>query len=460
MCRFSLVREGKTMQNNTIEQEIQQLLARMDGQHEQGSEEEKEPEAQTPGQDEQEIQNIYVLVVRESADTDDPPEHIIEATLTPTKTETREPIDPLMCATGIFFLILVFSSLLLQMYMVLNPPIATVTLIPRSQTVTLTGMLQLGRVLQPLTISQSQTTATTGKGHQSAKAANGYITFYNGQFQSVTVAAGTILTGASGTQIVTDQDAIIPPGNPPSYGQISVSAHAINSGVRGNIPSYDINQACCATSVLAKNTQPFSGGQDERTYTTVTQKDINSISTVLKTTLAQSITGALQGQLHQGEVLQLLPCSPTVTSDHQPEEEATQVKVTVSETCSAAAYNSQELATKATTFLSTQALQKTGAGYSLFGTVHVSVKQASVTNSPHPLVFLSFHASATWVYGLSRTAQEQIKHLIAGKTTQQTVTLLASLPGVEHAAIRFTGFGDDTKLPRNTGYIHLTIFVV
>ena len=57
---------------NTIEQEIQRVLANLDAQHEQkqgpGAEtpEEKEPETPTPGQDEtQEIQDIYVLVVRE-----------------------------------------------------------------------------------------------------------------------------------------------------------------------------------------------------------------------------------------------------------------------------------------------------------------------------------------------------------------------------------------------------------
>jgi hypothetical protein len=283
---------------------------------------------------------------------------------------------------------------------------------------------------------------------------------YNGQFQSVTVAAGTILTGTSGIQVVTDQDANIPAGNPPSYGQVSVSAHAINAGVSGNIPSYDINQACCATSVLVKNMQPFYGGQDERTYTTVTQKDIHSISTVLKTTLAQSITGALQGQLKPDEQLLKVPCTPIVTSDHPIGAEATQVNVTVSETCSAIAYNSQELQTKATTFLIIQARHKTGAGYSLFGAVHVSVKQASVSSTPHPLVFLSFSASGTWIYGISKPSQEQITHLIAGKTTQQAQELLSSLPGIEQASIRLSGFGDATRIPKTTGYIHVIVMVV
>ena len=52
-----------------------------------------------------------------------------------------------------------------------------------------------------------------------------------------------------------------------------------------------------------------------------------------------------------------LPCTPAVTSDHRTGEEAATVKVTVSQTCSAVAYNSQTLAEKARTFLAAQAIQ-------------------------------------------------------------------------------------------------------
>ena len=358
-----------------------------------------------------------------------------------------------------FYVLLLGSTLAFQLYCIVNAPVATITIIPKSQQVALSGTMQLGRVLPSLTISQSQTTATTGKGHQDAKAAFGYLIFYNGQFQNVTIPAGTIFTGASGVQIITNQDATIPAANPPSFGQVTITAHAINPGVKGNIPAYDMNQACCAASVLVKNTQ-FTRGQDERDYQTVAKSDITSIAIPLKAAVSQSMKGALQGQLKPNEQLQLLPCTPTVTSNHRIGAEATSVKVTVSQTCSAVAYNSQQVETKAMTFLAAQARQKTGAGYSLFGTAHVSVTQAAVTGTTKPLVFLSFKAQGTWIYGLSSTAQQQIKHFIAGKTTQQAVTLLASLPGVEQTSIQFTGFGDDTRLPKQSRYIHITLFVV
>ena len=181
---------------------------------------------------------------------------------------------------------------------------------------------------------------------------------------------------------------------------------------------------------------------------------------MLKTTLAQSIQGALQGQLHPNEQLGTLPCTPTVTSDHQPGDEATIVKVTVSETCSAIAYNSQELQTKATGYLATQTQYKTRAGYSLFGTPRVQVTQVTISSTSPHLVFLSFKAQGTWLYGISQHSQEQIKHLIASKTTQEAHDLLAALPGIESEAIRFSGFGDASRIPKQSRYIHLAIIVV
>src|SRR5260370_35371702 len=93
-----------------------------------------------------------------------------------------------------------------QFYMLFNPLTVSVTLAARSQQVSLTGTLQLGRVLNPITLSQSQTVPTTGHGHQDAKQATGYITFYNGQLTSVFIPAATTLTGNNRVHIITAPD--------------------------------------------------------------------------------------------------------------------------------------------------------------------------------------------------------------------------------------------------------------
>ncbi len=353
-----------------------------------------------------------------------------------------------------FCLLIPLSSILFQLHLAYNPPIASVTIIPTVQIFTLKGRVQTGRLIHSVTLSQSQTVPTTGKGHQDATKATGTITFYNGQFTSQTVPAGTILTGADSVQIITDQDALIPAGNPPSYGQVTISAHAVQTGNTGNIAAYDINSACCLASVLAKNPEHFTGGQDARDFQTVAKTDITNTSTSLKTIISASTKGALQGQLQPGEEIVMLPCNPLIATDHQPGDEATQVQVTVSETCTAAAYNSQELKDTATKQLTSQAIKRLGEGYSLFGESQVTVTQIS-TARPTPTLTFSSHGS--FVYGLSARPQERMKTLIAGKTTQEAVHILTSLPGVARASIQW---GDETKLPKDTGYIHVTLLVV
>ena len=451
-------------QQHELNGDIEQFLQRLNGQENTEQEadipQEEPPQPNTqPGAEEDIQETIHVYFVREEREEAAAQKDVRVLESTPPGRHPGRPqrkSDLPAYTTIIFFIFLILSCLAFQLYLVFTPPTATVTLVPRSQTVTLTGTLQIGRLLNPLTLSQSQTVAATGKGHQSAKSATGVITFYNGLFTSQTIAQGTILTGADGVQVVTDQDALLPAATPPLFGQAAVSAHAINPGKKGNIPVYDIHQACCSNAVLAKNTIRFTGGQDARDFSTVRQQDIHTAAAQLISTLNRSMHGALLGQLTPQEQLQLLPCRPTKTSDHPIGAEASHVTVSVSETCSAVAYASQELVNKATGFLTRQAKPAMKTGYSSLGDVHVSATQASLTHMPHPLVFLTFQAFGTWIYALSHRTQQQIKTLIAGKTKQEALQLLASLPGIESVSIMW---GDDSKLPKDTGYIHITLIV-
>ena len=38
--------------------------------------------------------------------------------------------------------------------------------------------------------------------------------------------------------------------------------------------------------------------------------------------------------------------------------------------------------------------------------------------------------------------------------------ILLSVPGIEHASMQWDGFGDDTRLPKQSNSIHITLFVV
>jgi hypothetical protein len=433
-----------------IKQFLQSLHSEESTDHEADMLQEEPPQSHTEQGTAEELQEtIHVYFVREPA-APQQDEQVIES-IPPTSPQRTSDVP---ASTAILFgLVLILSCLAFQLSLVFHPPTVTITVVPRSQTVTLSGALPLGRLISAITLSQSQTVPTTGKGHQDAKPATGTITLYNGQFNSVTVAAGTLFTGNTGIEVVTDQDATIPAGNPPAYGQVTVSAHTRQTGPRGNIQALDIQQACCAPSVLVKNLTAFRGGQDEQDFHTVAKSDIETTASTLQTTLARSVPGALQGQLTPHEQLQVLPCTPTVAADHHIGQEATAVTVTLSETCRAVAYHTDELVTKATALLSSQARQTLGTGYRLVGTIQVTITQAAATPT---IPVLIFSCQGTWVYALSQQAQQQMKHRIAGKSRQEAIKLLVAMPGIETATIERD---DQTKLPKSLDALHLRIIV-
>jgi hypothetical protein len=368
-------------------------------------------------------------------------------------------------------LCVLIASVLIALYLVpmLNSS-ATVTIVPVSRQITadstmtvVTGQTQSGtsqipgRELAAVTMSQAKTTAATGTAHQEAQAAHGVVTFYNAAPSWQTVSAGTLLTGADGVQIVTDQDASIPAVNYPTLGQATVTAHAVTTGPGGNIRAGDIYGTCCRLNVSAVNSV-FSGGQDARSYTIAKQQDINTVATNLKTSLDQSVQAALQTQIHSDETLITpLPCKPTITSDHQAGEEATQVQVTVSETCSGAVYNTQQYQSVVTQIDTQEAAKQLGGeGYTLAGDVHSSISQARAKD--HNTIDLTVKAAGTWVYQFSQEDKQHIMALVAGKSKAKAITLLEHVPGVQ--AVSLTVKNNSANLPTDSKNIHLVFLLM
>lgn len=332
-------------------------------------------------------------------------------------------------------------------------PTVNVTIIPQTKTVRTTATLPLssvkGRVLPALTLTQSLTVPATGHGHQTARSATGTLTCYNGSFSPQLIYAGTLYTGIDGVQVVTDQTVTIPPaspGSPPQFGVATVSAHAVLVGSMGNIQADDIT--ITAHSVLVQNSQ-FSGGQNERDFIYVTKGDLQHAINALTPELLQSQQAALQSQLRPGEALVSPTCTKTETADHLPGDETSQVKVTVSETCSAILYNKDTLQTQAISILNNLAAKKLGTGYRLFGSI-----QATVTQAAHTPSTLVLSLSGVWVFQIN---EESIKNLVAGKPRLEAIRLLSLMPGVAHVTI--AGIEDNKPLPDDVSHIRLLILV-
>jgi hypothetical protein len=328
----------------------------------------------------------------------------------------------------------------------------TITIIPKSSmmTTTLTLTMVQSRVFSPVTSFQTKTGATTGKGHQSATQATGLITFYNAATISQTIDSGELLVGADGIQVVTDQSVTIPGAIPPTEGQAVVMAHAVNTGVQGNIVAYDIRGACCRDNVFAYN-GPFHGGHDERDYPTVTKADIQGVLSSLLPIVTQSINQTLQAQVHPTETLIPPQCSEYTVADHRIGDEARAVAVTIKKTCRAGTYQGQDFQAKLEQALSQQAQQSVGKEYVLSAYLQTSPLRTDIQHGT-----LRFVASyqATVIYHFSSQALHTIRTLITGKSNVQAIQILSHIPGIRQVTIE--GGNGASTLPLNEEYIHLT----
>jgi hypothetical protein len=340
---------------------------------------------------------------------------------------------------------------------------ASVTIVPDATLVTSTDTIAVvsgtptahqlaGRALSSVSMSQAQTTTTTGTAHQDARVAHGYVTFYNGEPSLQVVMAGTLLVGTDGVQVVTDQDAVIPAVIYPTLGQVTVAAHATITGPGGNIAAADIYGPCCRLNVSAVN-GAFTGGQNARTYQTVTQQDINTVTSHLKASLDQSVQAALQTQVQHGETLITpLPCRQKVQPDHQPGEEATQVHILLSETCTGEVYTTAALHTVALQQLTQEATQRQGDGYRLVGDIQITVLQT--TPKGHGTVVLQVRGTGTWVYQFTPEQLAHLKMIVAGKSKTQATSALLQVPGVQSVSLSIK---NGNTLPTDTSHIQIAL---
>ncbi len=347
---------------------------------------------------------------------------------------------------------------------------ATVTLIPQARAISTTTRLTVvtegpdnplhhevsGRWLSALTLSQERTVQTTGTGHQPAQAAHGMLTFYNASLAMQTVSAGTVLVGADGVEVVTEQDAVLPAGSLATNGQVSVPAHAVIAGPTGNIQAGDIYGPCCRLNVLVQNRTAFQGGQEARSFPMVSPADLNGTIVALVASLQESIQAALAVQLHPDESLLPPLCTPTVSANHAVGEEASQLRVTVDETCTGLAYSTQALHDLMTQVVTGLAIRQLGGGYSLAGRVEVTLVKSTSERGQQGSITFQVKGRGVWAYQFTEAELHHLATLIAGKSTREARTVLLRVAGVQSVIIQLSaGVGTSSTLPDNPGQIKM-----
>ncbi len=463
-----------------LQQEIKEILDHLDA--------EKNTSPSQPDENQQGIEVIDVFIVRRQMEEPEPP--AVESTLAdasdeqetqtaPVEQETTEepafpslPLKPrrralpfivgALCVLGAGLLSAATLLLILA-------PSATVTIIPTSAQITATRTITVvsahanilqqqipGRPLETITLSQAKTVPATGTGQQQAKAAHGLVTFYNALPAPQTIPAGEMLTGADGVAVVTLQAAWIPAGTLATNGQVTVPAQAVEVGPQGNIVANDLYGKCCRDNVFVSN-GPFHGGQNARSYQMVAQQDINEVASSLKASLDQGVQAALSQQVQSNETLVIpAPCTSNVTPDHKVGEEASQVQVTVSETCTGEVYDTSAFHDLLMREITQQAIKQVGTGYGLVGDLQTSIAKAMV-NTCQATATLQVKVSSTWVYQFSQAQQDQVKLRIRGKSKDEAIALLLHMPGVQTVSISTK---NGTTIPTDMQRIHLNFVIL
>jgi hypothetical protein len=358
----------------------------------------------------------------------------------------------------------VVSALVISLLLpLLTEPTVTVTIVPISRQIDTTQTITVstttagtqgtatvpGRSLSALTMSQQKTVATTGQGHQNATQATGSVTFYNAATFPQQIPAGTLLIGADGVQVVTDQMAFLPAGNLLTNGHTTIMAHALLAGPAGNILEGDIYGPCCRVNVQVAN-GAFTGGQNARNYRMVQHSDVDSVTSDLKASLIQSAQAAFQQQTQSNETLITpLPCTSTSTPDHPVETESTQVQVRVSETCTGMVYNTQAMQNRLKQITTQKVTKQLGNSYSLLWTVNATITQAM--SKDDGTIKVQAHIASTWSYQFTDQQEQHLINSIAGKSRNTAINLLLHTPGIQSVSV------SSATLPTDTEHIHLMV---
>ncbi len=301
------------------------------------------------------------------------------------------------------------------------------------------------RFLSSAPLSRTQIVSSSGRGIIPARSAQGILTFYNALTQAQTIPAGTVLNNENGIQLSNDQTVTIPAATPPTEGTSAVTMHALTPGERGNIAALDFAAfACCHAGITITNTQPFSGGVDQKSYSYLQQADIDMAAQELQTNLSPLGEKAVQAQIFPEEqMLNTIRCVPNVVSNHVAGEHVPSATVAETVQCLTEVYSRQNVQSLATNLLLTASQKSLGANYVLTG--HIATKLLAIAHPDNKgAAALQMMAQGTWRYQVDDAQKRDLAKLVAGKNRDAAKALLQQQPGIHDVGIMLSRLASNT----------------
>ncbi len=302
--------------------------------------------------------------------------------------------------------------------------------------------------------------------HQDAQSATGSITFFNSSSDPINILPGTTLQ-ASSTQIVTDENAVVPAATPiagsqAQNGQATVSAHAVQPGIVGNIPTLAINEACCGrSSVWAKNQSAFTGGTDAVDYNYLKPEDVNGVGSADQDKLKSKAQNDIKGQVKSGEELLVdtFNCDPPKTTENiQPDtpvaSSVTSATVTISMSCQAEVFDANAVQTILQGQLDQKASKDLGAGYVLVG--HIVLLPQLIQTLQDGSITIPITARGVWYYQWTDAMKQDLLNKIKGKSVKDAQAILNKYPG----NAKITVSNGASTLPNDVNQIRLDVKMV
>jgi serine/threonine protein kinase len=299
------------------------------------------------------------------------------------------------------------------------------------------------------TKTQSITVPATNVVFIPGSRATGTLTFNNTQRPckvARTIPAGTVFTNSRGISVVTDRIAILG-----TSCTATAPAHAAKIGPAGNISAHTIRQIYIKT-IIVDNPTSFVGGQFDISYMKVQQSDIDHAASSLEARLKQETLNVLRMQLQTNEQFVSSPtCKSKVASDHQVNDVATHLTVTVTTTCTAGFYNSQEILSQSEQMLNARAQALFGPNYALTGDITAEITHIATDVKQGTLVTVV--ASGLWTYQFSSARVNQLVRLITGKDKQDAQSILSNQKGVQSVSISISN--NDSTMPNDANSINI-----
>jgi hypothetical protein len=299
-----------------------------------------------------------------------------------------------------------------------------------------------------LTATQTVSTnaVATGTFHQDATEARGTLIWFNQLSTAQTVPARTTIALTPHLQVVTDTTLMVPAAVLPALGEASGTAHIAQAGSLGNIEAGKVNEQCgCAglSQLTVRNADAFSGGQDEINQTLLQQADVDRAVSGEQDRLQQQARASLQSQRTKSErLIGSTACGTQVETTPAVGSVTAQAHVSISTTCQANAYNSEDVQNRAISLFRNQT--QPSPGYVLDQTSTV-ITQA--TETPDGIT-LQVVVKGHWNYPISEKQWDVLRSQLVGRTPAQAETFLEThLKAIKQVTINHLWFWlpDDPK---------------